>query len=82
LPDPSVERECVGLDAVEKASGGCRTSGCRQVHARPIVEDLGSWLSTQLPKISGKSELAKAIHYALATSDQQAAALRYPAAAA
>ena len=31
----------------------------------PILDDLEAWLQTQLPKISGKSELAKAIRYAL-----------------
>ena len=38
----------------------------RQAHARPIVDDLERWLQAQLPQISGKSELAKAIRYALA----------------
>ena len=38
----------------------------RQARAKPIVDDLESWLHAQLPKISGKSELAKAIRYALA----------------
>jgi len=38
----------------------------RQAHARSIVDDLESWLHAQLPRISGKSELAKAIRYALA----------------
>jgi transposase len=38
----------------------------RQARAKPIVDDLGSWLQAQLPRISGKSELAKAIRYALA----------------
>jgi hypothetical protein len=38
----------------------------RQTHAKPIFDDLEAWLHAQLPKISGKSELAKAIRYALA----------------
>ena len=37
----------------------------RQIHAKPIFDDLEAWLHAQLPKISGKSELAKAIRYAL-----------------
>ena len=37
----------------------------RQAKAKPIFEDLEAWLHAQLPKISGKSELAKAIRYAL-----------------
>ena len=36
------------------------------MYARPILDDLESWLQAQLPRISGKSELAKAIRYALA----------------
>jgi transposase len=31
----------------------------------PILDDLETWLQAQLTKISGKSELAKAIRYAL-----------------
>ena len=38
----------------------------RQAHAKPIVDELESWLQAQLPRISGKSELAKTIRYALA----------------
>jgi len=38
----------------------------RQARAKPILDDLESWLHAQLPKISGKSELAKASRYALA----------------
>ncbi len=37
----------------------------RQARAAPIFDDLEAWLHAQLPKISGKSELAKAIRYAL-----------------
>ena len=37
----------------------------RQAKAEPIFEDLEAWLHAQLPKLSGKSELAKAIRYAL-----------------
>jgi hypothetical protein len=37
----------------------------RQANALPIFDDLEAWLQAQLPKISGKSELAKAIRYAL-----------------
>ena len=37
----------------------------RQARAKPIFDDLEVWLHVQLPKISGKSELAKAIRYAL-----------------
>jgi transposase len=37
----------------------------RQSRSKPIFDDLETWLQTQLPKISGKSSLAKAIRYAL-----------------
>ena len=37
----------------------------RQEKAKPIFDDLEAWLQAQLPRIPGKSELAKAIRYAL-----------------
>ncbi len=37
----------------------------RRKKAKPIFDDLETWLHAQLPKISGKSPLAKAIRYAL-----------------
>ena len=37
----------------------------RQSRSNPIFNDLETWLHAQLPKISGKSPLAKAIRYAL-----------------
>jgi transposase len=37
----------------------------RQRQAKPIFDDLEQWLHAQLPKISGKSPLARAIRYAL-----------------
>ena len=37
----------------------------RQASAKPIFDDLEEWLQAQLPKITGKSPLAKAIRYAL-----------------
>jgi hypothetical protein len=38
----------------------------RQARAKPILDDLENWLHAQLPRISGKSELAKAIRHVLA----------------
>jgi Transposase IS66 family len=38
----------------------------RHAAAKPILDDLETWLQAQLPRISGRSELAKAIRYALA----------------
>jgi len=37
----------------------------RKAKARPAFDELIGWLQSELPKISGKSELAKAIRYAL-----------------
>src|SRR3954452_2514211 len=62
-------KRIAGLYAVEKQGRGQPPDErvrLRQIRAKPIVDDLESWLHAQLPKISGKSELAKAIRYALA----------------
>jgi transposase len=53
-----VEKEARGLAPEERVE-------IRQAKAKPILEDLEAWLQAQIPKISGKSELAKAIRYAL-----------------
>jgi len=37
----------------------------RQKKAKPLFDELETWLGAQLPKISGKSELAMAIRYAI-----------------
>jgi transposase len=61
-------KRIAGLYAVEKDGRGCPPDErvrLRQDRAKPILDDLESWLQTQLPRISGKSELAKAIRYAL-----------------
>src|SRR4051812_10188412 len=62
-------RRIAGLYAVEKDGRGQPPDErvrLRQARAKPIVDDLESWLPAQMPKISGKSELAKPIRYALA----------------
>jgi hypothetical protein len=43
-----------------------KRSALRNAKARPVFDELEEWLHAQLPKISGKSPLAKAIRYALA----------------
>lgn len=53
-----VEKEARGQPPVERVR-------LRQARAKPIFDDLEAWLYAQLPKISGKSEPAKAIRYAL-----------------
>lgn len=42
-----------------------RRAELRRAKARPVFDDLIKWLQSELPKISGKSDLAKAIRYAL-----------------
>jgi hypothetical protein len=61
-------RRIAALYGVEKEARGRlpdERARLRQAQARPIFDDLEAWLHAQLPKISGKSELAKAMHYAL-----------------
>lgn len=61
-------RRIAGLYAVEKQARGQPADErvrLRQTHARPILDDLDAWLQAQLTSISGKSELARAIRYAL-----------------
>ncbi len=61
-------KRIAGLYGVEKDARGqlpIERVRLRQARAKPIFDDLEVWLHAQLPKISGKSELAKAIRYAL-----------------
>ncbi|MCP4932917.1 MAG: IS66 family transposase, partial [bacterium] len=53
-----VENEARGCSPIERVA-------IRQEKAKPVFDDLEAWLHAQLPKISGKSPLAKAIRYAL-----------------
>ncbi len=56
------------LYAVEKEARGSppdRHADLRQAQAKPIFDDLETWLHAQLNSISGKSPLAGAIRYAL-----------------
>ena len=54
----AVEAEARGKPPDERAA-------IRQAKARPVFEDLVRWLQSELQKISGKSDLAKAVRYAL-----------------
>ncbi len=62
-------RRVASLYAIETAARG-RSAGervrQRQAHAEPVFDNLEAWLQAKLAKISGKSELAKAIRYSLA----------------
>lgn len=54
----AVEKEARGLAPEERRT-------FRQAKAKPVFDDLESWLEAQLPKLSGKTPLAGAIRYAL-----------------
>jgi hypothetical protein len=56
------------LYAVEKEARGSppdQRAALRQARSTPILDDLESWLQSELPKLSGKTPLANAIRYAL-----------------
>src|SRR5215217_7440082 len=53
-----VETEIRGRPAEERRAA-------RQARSRPIVEPLQAWLTAQLGRVSGRSNLAEAIRYAL-----------------
>ncbi len=60
-------RRIADLYTVEKAARGLppdKRAEIRQAEARPVFKSLETWLSAQLPDISGKSPLATAIRYA------------------
>jgi transposase len=61
-------KRIAALYAVEKEARYKLTEdrvALRQAKAKLVFDDLETWLSLQLPKISGKSNLAAAIRYAL-----------------
>ena len=61
-------RRIAELYAVEKEARGSPPDErvrLRQAGARPLLDDLETWLAVQLHRISGKSPLAQAIRYAL-----------------
>lgn len=67
IADEAIKR-IAGLYAVEEMVRGSPPENrlaARQAEAKPIFDGLEAWLDAQLPNISGKSPLARAIHYAL-----------------
>lgn len=61
-------RRIAALYAVEKAARGkppAERAALRKETAEPVLDQLEAWLGAQLPKLSGKTDLAKAIRYAL-----------------
>ncbi len=66
-------RRIAELYGVEKQARGRppdERARVRQAEALPVFDNLEAWLHAQLPRISGKSELAKAIRYALTRMKQ------------
>lgn len=57
--------ELYAVEAEARGQPPDQRAAIRQAKARPVFEDLITWLQSELPKISGKSDLAKAIRYAL-----------------
>lgn len=56
------------LYGIEEEVRGCcpeERVALRERQAKPVFDELETWLHEQLPKLSGKSPLAKAIRYAL-----------------
>ena len=53
-----IEKDIRGRSPEERAT-------VRQAEAKPIFDDLETWLHAQLPRLSGKAPLAQAIRYAL-----------------
>ncbi|WP_428486243.1 IS66 family transposase [Rhodopila sp.] len=61
-------RRIAALYAIEADMRGQSADARRQVrqqHSRPLVVAMHTWLTEQLERISGRSGLAQAIHYAL-----------------
>lgn len=54
----AVEKDARGLPPQERVQ-------LRQSRSKPLLDELEAWLAAQLTRIPGKSELAKAIRYAL-----------------
>ena len=63
----TIERiaELYAVEKVARSKPASERAALRQEHAKPIFDTPETWLSAQLPKISGKSKLAEAIRYAL-----------------
>jgi transposase len=57
--------ELYRIEAVIKGKPPDQRRAIRQEHGLPILSNLKTWLEATLPQLSGKSELAKAIRYAL-----------------
>lgn len=54
-----------GIEAGIRGKPPDERQRCRQQQSLPLLDDLKAWLETTLPKLSGKSDLAAAMRYAL-----------------
>jgi hypothetical protein len=57
--------ELYEIEASIRATPADNRRSVRQMHSRPLVEAMRTWLTEQLGRISGRSTLAQAIRYAL-----------------
>jgi transposase len=58
-----------GIEAETKGKPPDERRRLRQEHTRPILDELKTWLEATLVKLSGKSDLAKAMRYNLSRWD-------------
>jgi hypothetical protein len=67
LADEALRRiaELYEIEASIRATPADNRRSVRQMHSRPLVEAMRTWLTEQLGRISGRSTLAQAIRYAL-----------------
>jgi transposase len=54
-----------GIEAGHRGKPPDERQRCREQQSLPLLGDLKAWLETTLPKLSGKSDLAAAMRYAL-----------------
>lgn len=54
-----------GIEAIIRGKPPDERQRCREQQSLPLLGELKAWLETTLPKLSGKSDLAAAMRYAL-----------------
>jgi transposase len=54
-----------GIEAGLRGKPPDERQRCRELQSLPLLDDLKAWLEATLPKLSGKSDLAAAMRYAL-----------------
>jgi transposase len=58
-----------GIEAGLRGKPPDERQRCREQQSRPLLDDLKAWFETTLPKLSGKSDLAKAMRYTVSRQD-------------